>query len=397
MSESESSSISSRIAALAEDVQAEYIYEEARLEALKAARKLLAKLEPPMERMAHDVLLWYPHFMALRMGVQLEIFSQISKCSDTGIHLNTIAEKTQASPILVGQILRLLAATGYVDQHDVENFKPTALTMIMVDPVIEASTRASFDLGLSSTMKAPEFFRKNNNQFPGSISNTPLQLALDTKLTIFEWLGQNPESAKDFQQMMKLRQQVTSNWVEWFDIQRHIIDGSEPRSPENVLLVDIGGGEGHYLRQFSEKFPRAPGRLILQELPDVIRGIQSPPEDVELMPHDFFTPQTIKGARAYFMHWILHDWSDENCHTILAHIADAMKPGYSRLIIHEQILPDMNCDAEAAGMSIIMMVQMGALERTETQWRALLESVGLHTIQFNRAPVSGEGIIEAIK
>lgn len=213
-----------------------------------------------------------------------------------------------------------------------------------------------------------------------------------------------------------MKQKATLNWVDWYDIQQLIVEGSYEKSQDAVLLVDVGGGEGHYSWQFRQKFPEAPGRVILQDLPQVIASIKKPPNGVELAPHDFFTPQPVKGkrypfcissglsteevylgARTYFMHWILHDWSDERSRAILTHIFDAMEPGYSRLIIHESILPNFNCDLPSACMSIMMMVQVAAFERSESQWRDLLNSVGLTNVKFWQPPGSGEGIIEAIR
>jgi hypothetical protein len=154
----------------------------------------------------------------------------------------------------------------------------------------------SFDIGNCCTSKAPEFFRQNQNQFPSSARETPFQLGLNTNLSYFEWLGQNPAVAKDFQQWMALKQEATVSWTDWFDIQKHIIDGFDFQSPENVLLVDVGGGEGKYLREFKENlsFSTAPGQLVLQDLPNVVSAIENLP-DVELMVHDFFTPQPVKG------------------------------------------------------------------------------------------------------
>lgn len=74
-----------------------------------------------------------------------------------------------------------------------------------------------------------------------------------------------------------------------------------------------------------------------------------------------------------------------------------MEPGYSRLIINEYIIPDRQCDFPTACMSIMMMIQVGAFERSEKQWRELLNSVGLEKIVFHQPPSGGEGIIEAIK
>lgn len=42
---------------------------------------------------------------------------------------------------MTAQILRVLAVTGYIKQQD-EQFKPSALTMVMADPAMEATTRA---------------------------------------------------------------------------------------------------------------------------------------------------------------------------------------------------------------------------------------------------------------
>ncbi|KAJ5501179.1 O-methyltransferase family 2 [Penicillium expansum] len=394
MSQNKDMSLSSQIAALTGSVQTQGLDEQARAEALNAARSLLAALESPIERVIQDVVMHSPALMSIRMGVQLGIFTQISQTPERGASSPEIAEKSGASLILVGKITRLLAATGYIKQDGVQHFKPSPLTMVMADPIMEATTRACFEIGNLCTSKAPEFFRKNNNQFPSSAKDTPFQLGFNTNMNYFEWLGHNPDLAKDFQQWMTLKQKTTLNWSDWFDIQRLIIDGSNG-NPEDVLIVDVGGGEGHYLRQFRGKFPQTPGRLILQDLPQVVSTIENLPGGHRADAARLFHPSA--SARTYFMHWILHDWSDEHCRAILANIVDAMEPGYSRLIIHESILPDLNCDLPSACLSIMMMVQVAAFERSEKQWRDLLSSVGLTNIKFHQPPGSGEGIVEAIK
>lgn len=91
-----------------------------------------------------------------------------------------------------------------------------------------------------------------------------------------------------------------------------------------------------------------PGRLVLQDLPEVVeqaRGMFLHPR-IELMAHDFFTEQPIQGklillpfladmanrigARAYYMHSILHDWNDDNCRRILTTLVPAMKRATAR-------------------------------------------------------------------
>ncbi|KAL4888675.1 O-methyltransferase-domain-containing protein [Aspergillus ambiguus] len=390
-------SLEDQIASLTEAVREnrEALNDATRFKALKAARGLVEALGSPPETVIQDVVLNPVLLTAIRMGVQLGAFQAICDGKAEGTTTEQIAERSGASAIVVDQIMRLLTASGYVLEHDVQTYKPSPLTMVMADPTLEATTRACFDIGNFCTTYAPEYFQKNNNQFPTSAEDTPFQLAKNTHLNYFHWLGQNPSLAKDFQQWMTLKQRSTPNWVDWFDVQGTIIDGCRTQTDE-VLFVDVGGGEGHYLHAFNEKFFDAPGRRVLQDLPQVISNMDNP-KGIELMTHDFFSPQPIKGARAYYMHWILHDWRDEQARDILRNIVSSMEPGYSRLIINDQIIPDRDCDFATACISIMMMVQVGALERTEQQWRALLTSVGLKDLSFHQPPGGGEGIIVATK
>ena len=64
-----------------------------------------------------------------------------------------------------------------------------------------------------------------------------------------------------------------------------------------VLIVDVAGGRGHDLEAFRRKFPDVNGRMILQDLPGVISGIQSLEDRIERMAHDMFSPQPIKGIQ----------------------------------------------------------------------------------------------------
>ncbi|KAL2863975.1 S-adenosyl-L-methionine-dependent methyltransferase [Aspergillus lucknowensis] len=375
----------------------EPIDDDTRAKAIKAARGLLEALVPPPETVIQDVVLNPVVLMALRLGVQIGVFRIIRDHQAGQATTQEIAEQSGASPVLLDQILRLLAATGYVLETGVQTYGPSALTETMASPVIEGTTRACFDIGNFCTTYAPEYFRRNGNQFPTSALDTPFQLAKNTQLSYFAWLDENASLAKDFQQWMTAKLEASPNWVDWFDVEGVILDGLRTVQPDdadgNVLLVDVGGGDGHYVHAFNRKFPNVGGRRIVQDLPHVVSNIADVPESTELMAYDFFEPQPVKGARAYYLHWILHDWDDKPARDILTNIAAAMEPGYSRLIINEQIVPDRGCDFATACLGIMMMVQVGALERSEQQWRALLTSVGFTDISFHQPPGNGEGII----
>lgn len=74
---------------------------------------------------------------------------------------------------------------------------------------------------------------------------------------------------------------------------------AEKTTDDSVLLIDIGGNQGHDLKIFKERHPNLPGRLILQDLPEVVNKITTPLEGIEVIPYDFFTPQPIKGTLSF--------------------------------------------------------------------------------------------------
>lgn len=103
------------------------------------------------------------------------------------------------------------------------------------------------------------------------------------------------------------------------------------------------------------------------------------------------------GARCYFYHHILHDWSDEHCLRILEQAKRAMTPGYSKLLIHEMIIPEEGASTFHAMLDMTMMAFNAGMERTEKQWRTLLGKAGLRVVEV-WAPLQedADGIIEVM-
>ena len=65
---------------------------------------------------------------------------------------------------------------------------------------------------------------------------------------------------------------------------------------DEVLVVDIGGGTGHDLLGLKARYPDLKGRLVLEELPYLISRMTDKLDGVELVEHDFYNPQPIKGT-----------------------------------------------------------------------------------------------------
>ena len=78
------------------------------------------------------------------------------------------------------------------------------------------------------------------------------------------------------------------------------------------------------------------------------------------------------GGDAYVLSHIIHDWSEEQCLTILGHCREAIKPD-GRLLIVETVLPMGDTPHQGKVQDMVMLVVPGGQERTEAEYATLLE------------------------
>jgi hypothetical protein len=148
-------------------------------------------------------------------------------------------------------------------------------------------------------------------------------------------------------------------------------------------MIDIGGNTGHDLVGLRTAYTNLPGRLIVEDLPatiDVLDTEQLKP--IEAMGHDFFTVQQIEGAKEYYMKMVLRDWPANEARKILENIKPAMKLGYSKILINEITIPDMNADCYSTSIDMLMMTAHAAAERRGHDWKALIEAVELRVAKI---------------
>jgi hypothetical protein len=116
------------------------------------------------------------------------------------------------------------------------------------------------------------------------------------------------------------------------------------------------------------------GELVVQDLPQVIESIDGAlPDGIVAIGHNMFEPQPIRGAKAYYLRTVLHDWPDKQALDVLARIREAMTED-SVLLINEHTIPEsLEVQIVPATLDIQMMEVFSSLERTEEQWISLLE------------------------
>lgn len=187
------------------------------------------------------------------------------------------------------------------------------------------------------------------------------------------------------------------DWTDVYDTSQ-MVKGADMTSPA-PLFVDIGGAHGLDAARLLAKHPDLPGSagLIVQDLPEVVstHAIEVLDPRVTREAYDFFTPQPLVGARAYFFHAVPHDWPDADCVRIFENVKVAMQKGYSKLLIYEIVLPATGATGLMTTLDLQLMNCTSGLERTEQNWRELLRTVGLKIVTISRHPRAVESVIEA--
>lgn len=165
---------------------------------------------------------------------------------------------------------------------------------------------------------------------------------------------------------------------------------------EFTTIVDVGGGHGALLVEILKANPHPRG--ILFDLPTVVESAKGLLEVAGVMhrcdvaPGDFF--QFVPGGGdAYMLKRVIHDWDDERAATILANCRQTMA-ATSRLLLMERVIPPGNAPSLGKLADINMLVHAGGLERTEAEFRMLLERTGFRLVKIvpTQSPIC---IIEA--
>jgi len=151
------------------------------------------------------------------------------------------------------------------------------------------------------------------------------------------------------------------------------------------VIADIGGGIGTQLVSILDASPSSKG--ILFDQPHL--GAESISHNrMEVIGGDFFK-SVPRGADAYLLRWILHDWAEPEAAAILGSLRLALKPT-ARVIVVENVIPEGASFHFGKWTDLQMLVCVGGRERTETEYRTLLLDAGfdLQEVVATASPLS---------
>jgi len=162
-------------------------------------------------------------------------------------------------------------------------------------------------------------------------------------------------------------------------------------------VADIGGASGNLLAAVLTRHAKPRGLLF--DLPHVVRDApallkaRGVADRVRIESGSFF--ETVPaGADAYVLSHVIHDWSEEQCLTILGHVRKVV-PKDGRLLIVEMVLPPGDEFHPGKILDITMLVMPGGQERTPEEYAELL---GKARFRMERVvpTASAVGIVEAV-
>jgi hypothetical protein len=144
-------------------------------------------------------------------------------------------------------------------------------------------------------------------------------------------------------------------------------------------VVDVGGSHGSFVAAVLQREKTARG--VLFDRPDVVEGAGATLETagvtdrVERVSGSFFDGVP-GGGDVYLLKHILHDWSDDECVTILRHVREAMTPD-ARVVVVEMLITSGGPPSPAPLLDLNMLVLLSGKERTADEFGALFAKAGL--------------------
>jgi hypothetical protein len=277
------------------------------------------------------------------------------------MNANQLAELTTTHPPSLYRLMRTLASLGIMTEDSSHRFSLT--------PIGEAMKTGAPGAARATILTiASPWWVSGFSELMYSVQTGKPGFEKMIGMPIFDWFAKNPEEASLFNETMVG------------------IHGAEPAAVAAAYdfsgmktIVDVGGSTGNLLATILESNPKSHG--ILFDMPHVVRDAPAVLKargltDRITIEQGSFFESVPSGGDAYMLSHIIHDWSEDQCLTILGNCKRAMNPS-SQLLIIEMVLPSGNTPHPGKMLDMMMLVGPGGRERTEEEYDELLSKAGL--------------------
>jgi hypothetical protein len=288
--------------------------------------------------------------------------------------IEELAEATHTHGSSLGRFLRALTSLGIFSEDTTGRYRQTALSDTLRSDHPESIRPSAMMLGA-------HFVWKPSGALEETVRTGQPSFERVYGAPFFEYLAGHSDDAAVFNAAMSSAADYLSAIVGAYGFSKF------------ERIVDVGGGHGRLLAGILSANPRLRG--ILHDLPAVVAGASALREEpisqrCEIIGGDFFK-DVPAGADAYIMKGIIHDWNDEAALKILKNCRRAIRSDGTLLLVEAVLTP--STDPTRALMDMLMMVLTSGRERTESEFRSLLQEAGFSMVQVIRE--TGVSIIES--
>ncbi len=332
--------------------------------------------QPALAAELTELLLGYQRTQLLYVAAKLGLADLLAAGPQP---LEALATATNTHAPSLYRLLRALAGHGLFAEREDDRFELTPLAALL-----QSDTPGS----LRATVLAHgEDFYRVWGELLYSVQTGRPAFERVYGLSNWEYREQHPEVNARFNAVMaEYTRQTAAGVVANYSF------------PEKGVVVDVGGGNGTLLGTVLRQYPGLRGVLfdqphVVAEAPAVLAAA-GVADRCELVGGDFFVAVPPEGD-IYILSWILHDWDDSRSTDILVQCRRAMS-AQAKLLVVERVIPPGNEPSPGKLIDIhMLLINAGGRERTEDEWRALLEAGGFR-LQSSTPIGRGFSVLEAL-
>jgi hypothetical protein len=297
------------------------------------------------------------------------LLDQLLTAGPTPLTSRAVAERVGADADTVERVLLVLTAFGVVVRGDDGGFRVPDEVAPFVD-----RTSSSYVGGFVQHMVTEssgrletleEYLRRGKD-------------AVDAgRPSPYERFYRDEESTRDFMRAM---------WDLSYGVSRELVglaglDGHR-------LLIDIGGANGPFAVAALEQAPEL--RAVVFDLPEVgpyleeTRQAHGLADRLSFQPGDFFADELPEGD-LIALGYVMSNWPNEECATLLRKVHDACAPG-GRVLVMERLFDDgRRGPISTAVMNLEMQVETRGRHRTTAEYHEMLTAAGFVNSEVRRS------------
>jgi hypothetical protein len=140
----------------------------------------------------------------------------------------------------------------------------------------------------------PAFFALNEALKDPNDGKTAFKIGQHSEEDFYTWTETHPIQQGAFHRFMEAQFAMLPTWLKAVPFESEI---AHDTSADDIVFVDVGGGNGSQCAALKKEYPHLQGRIILQDRPAVLESALEV-AGMEKMPHDFLTEQPVKSKTA---------------------------------------------------------------------------------------------------